>query len=147
MKDREEITAIHAQSTRAYVTSLRTFIFVFMAGTLGFIDEAQAARRCGWIGAQVTPITEPFAVSLGMAVPHGAVFKQPEPGSPAAHAGIQAHDVVTMINGRPLKSARDFEPRIHAMAPGTTVHIRVFRNRQPMGFAVPLGSTECSPQP
>jgi S1-C subfamily serine protease len=80
--------------------SLRTFIFVFVAGALGYIDEARAGRRCGWIGAQVTPITEPFAVSLGLAVPHGAIFEQPEPSSPAARARIHAHDVVT-INQRP----------------------------------------------
>jgi len=92
-------------------------------------------------------MTEAFAVSLGMAVPHGAIFKQPQPGSPAARRKIHAGDVVTRINGIPLKSSRDFEPRILAMAPGTRVHLRVFRNRQPISFTVPLGSTKCPQVP
>jgi S1-C subfamily serine protease len=126
---------------------LRTFIFVFMAAALGFIHEAQADRRCGWIGAQVIPMTKAFAVSLGMAVPYGLIFEQPQPGSPTARTRIHAGDVVTRINGRPLTSTHDFEQRILAMAPGTRIHLRVFRNRQPIMFTVPLGSTECPPVP
>jgi serine protease Do len=118
-----------------------------MAAAFGFIHEAQAGTRCGWIGAQVTPMTEASAASLGMAVPHGAIFEQPESGSPAARARIHAGDVVTMINRRPLKSSRDFEPQILAMAPRTRVHLRVFRNRELMRFTVPLGSTKCLRQP
>ena len=126
---------------------LRTFIFVFIATALGFISKAQADTRCGWIGSQVSPMTRAVAISLGMAVPYGAIFKQPQPDSPAARARIHAGDVVTRINGRPLKSPREFEQRILATAPGTRIHLRVFRNRQPMRFTVPLGSTKCQQQP
>ena len=128
------------------VSRVRTFICVLIAAALGFIHDAQADTRCGWIGTQVTPMTEAFAVSLGMAVPHGAIFKQPQPGSPAAQRKIHAGDVVTTMNGIPIKNPRDFERRILAMAPGASVHLRVFRNRQPIMFTVPLGSTKC-PQP
>lgn len=120
---------------------LRTFIFV--ATALGLIGKALADARCGWIGSQVRPMTGPVAISLGMAEPYGAIFEQPEPGGPAARAKIHAGDVVTRINGRPLKSPREFEQRILAMAPGTRIHLRVFRNRQAIMFTVPLGSTKC----
>jgi serine protease Do len=118
---------------------LRTFIFV--ATALGLISKAQADAHCGWIGSQVRPMTRPVAISLGMAEPYGAIFEQP--GGPAARAKIHARDVVTRINGRPLKSPREFEQRILAMAPGTRIHLRVFRNRQPIMFTVPLGPTKC----
>ena len=65
----------------------------------------------------------------------------------AARARIHAGDVVTTINGRPLKSTHEFEQRILAMAPGTRIYLRVFRNRQLMRFTVPLGSTKCPQQP
>jgi serine protease Do len=126
---------------------LRSFIFVSIATALGFISKAQADIRCGWIGSQVSPMTKAVATSLGIAVPHGVIFEQPQPGSPAARARIHAGDVVTRINGRPLKSPREFEQRILAMAPGTRIHLRIFRNRQPMRFTVPLGSTKCPQQP
>ena len=53
---------------------MRTFNFVFMAVMLGFIHEAKAETQCGWIGAQVRPMTRAVAISLGMAVPHGAIL-------------------------------------------------------------------------
>jgi S1-C subfamily serine protease len=133
--------------TSGLMSLLRTFIFVFIGTTLGLISRAQADRLCGWIGSQVSPMTRAVANSLGMAVPHGAIFEQPQPGSPAARAKIHARDVVTTINGRPLESPREFEQRILAMAPGTRIHLRIFRNRQPMRFTVPLGSTKCPQQP
>ena len=59
---------------------------------------------CGSIGVAVRPMTEAFAQSLGMTAPYGAIFDQPRPGSPAAKAGIERYDVVTAIEGVPLRS-------------------------------------------
>jgi len=126
---------------------LRTFIFVIMVAVLGFIHEAKAEARYGWIGAQVRPMTRAVAISLGMAVPHGAIFEQPLADGPAAGSRIHAGDVVTRINGTPLENSDNFEPQILGMAPGTRIHLRVFRNRQPMTFTIPLGSTKCPRQP
>src|SRR5271167_36261 len=63
---------------------------------------------CGWIGVTVSPMTAAFAESLGMAEPYGAIFDQPEPGSPAAQAHIEQGDDLTSINGAPLMLASDF---------------------------------------
>ena len=128
-------------------TQLRTLIYVFSGTTLALISGAQADTHCGWIGSQVSPMNEAVAISLGMAVPHGAIFEQPPPGSPAARAKIRAGDVVTRINGRPLENAREFDQRILAMAPGTSIHLHAFRNQKPMRFTVRLGSTKCPQQP
>ena len=66
----------------------------------------QGDAVCGWIGVRVSPMTRAFADSLGMAEPYGAIFDQPEPGSPAAVAGIEVGDVVTAVNGAPLTFQR-----------------------------------------
>jgi hypothetical protein len=42
-------------------------------------------------------MNRPFADSLGMAKPYGAIFGQPKPGSPAAQAGIEAGDVTPIV--------------------------------------------------
>jgi serine protease Do len=102
------------------------------------IDEN--APSCPWIGVKVSPMTAPVANSLGMAVHYGAIFDHPEAGSPAANAGIKAGDVITIINGsRP----RDFAPTVAAMAPGTTIYLRTYRNRQPMSISLILGRGKC----
>lgn len=102
---------------------------------------------CGWIGVDVSPMTKPFAESLGMTEPYGAIFDRPQPGSPAAHAKIEAGDVLTTINGEPLKSWSDFAAKIAAIAPGTTIYFDTYRDRQLIGRQVMVGSAPCAPGP
>ena len=52
-----------------------------------------------------------------MAVPYGAIFDRPEPDSPAAKAHIEQGDVLTAINGSPLRRSSDFAGIISEMAP------------------------------
>ena len=92
-------------------------------------------------------MTAAFADSLGMTELDGAIFDRPIAGSPAAHKGIEAFDVVTTINGSALKSWRDFAPTISMMAPGSTVFLRTWRNGQLIDVSVVLGSSKCSTGP
>jgi S1-C subfamily serine protease len=104
---------------------------------------ARSYATCGWIGVQVTPMTAAVADSLGMAGPYGAIFATPQPGSPAANAGIEAFDVVTLINGSPLEHAREFAPLISAMAPGSSVYLNTNRNGQLIMVTLTVGSIKC----
>ncbi len=88
-------------------------------------------------------MTAAFADSLGMAVPYGAIFAAPQLGSPAANAGIEAFDVVTLVNGSPLEHARDFGPQISAMAPGSSVTLNTNRNGQLIVVTLTVGSIKC----
>jgi len=105
--------------------------------------HVQSVGGCGWMGAQVRPMTRAFAASLGMAIPYGAIFDQPEPGSPAENAGIQASDVLTSINGSPVMLSSDVPAMISAMAPGSVVYLNTFRNRQMIKVSLSLGSGDC----
>jgi membrane-associated protease RseP (regulator of RpoE activity) len=106
-------------------------------------DGPETAASCGWIGAQVRPITAPIAASLGMAVPYGAIFDRPEAASPASRAGIEAGDVITAINGTPIMRAGDFISVITKQAPGTPVSLSIWRNGMFIRVALTLGSSEC----
>ena len=92
-------------------------------------------------------MTKAFAGSLGMTQPYGAIFARPRPGSPAAKAGIERYDVVTAIDGVPLRSWRDFAPTIASTAPGTEVYLTTWRSRQFMGTRVIVGSASCARAP
>jgi serine protease Do len=98
---------------------------------------------CGWIGASVGPLPKSFAVSLGMDVGYGALFKRPLPDSPAAQAGIEAGDVLTSINGSPLRSWADFKGTIAAFAPGDTIHLWVRRNGQLLDVRLAVDGGRC----
>jgi serine protease Do len=91
-------------------------------------------------------MTLPFANSLGMVEPYGAIFGQPEPNSPAAHAGIQEGDVITAINGSSLRAASDFAGVVSGMAPGSLINLTTFRNRELKKVALLLGSSNCPNQ-
>ena len=111
----------------------------------GFASRAQAQANdpCGWIGVAVSPITSAFAASLGMVEPYGAIFEQPDPGSPAARAGIQAGDVITSVNGTNIEKAADFAGIIAEMAPETIVHLQTYRDGQIIERQIMLGSGKC----
>jgi S1-C subfamily serine protease len=110
-------------------------------------DTQSGREDCGWIGVEVSPMTRPFADSLGMTELYGAIFDRPQPGSPAAQAKIEAGDVLTTINGEPLRSWNDFEPTIAAIAPGTTISLDTYRDGQLIERKVTLGYSKCSHQP
>jgi serine protease Do len=98
---------------------------------------------CGWIGITVSPMNTAFAESLGMVEFYGAIFDQPQPGSPAAQAHIEQGDVVTSINGSPLMHSSDFAEIISMMAPGATVYLYTWRDGQPRQVQLILGSASC----
>jgi serine protease Do len=60
----------------------------------------------------------------------GIVIQSVEPGSPADKGGIHAGDVVTMINGRPVKTGSDLVDPIARTPIGEKVHITYLRERQ-----------------
>ncbi len=107
------------------------------------VFHAQVAAGCGWIGVQVSPMTRAFADSLGMAEPYGAIFDQPEAGSPAADGGIQAGDVITAINGSPVMRSSDFAAMIAALAPNTTAYLTTSRDGQTIEVMLMTGSGKC----
>jgi len=74
-------------------------------------------QDCGGAGVDVSPMKRPFADSLGFADSYGAIFDRPEPGGPAANAGIEAEDVLTAINGAPLETSSAFDVIIAMQAP------------------------------
>jgi serine protease Do len=77
----------------------------------------------GWLGVQVQPVTADIASSLGMKQARGAIVDNPEQGSPASKAGIEAGDVITAVNGTAVTDSRDLARTISTMAPGSSVKL------------------------
>ncbi len=100
-------------------------------------DSGKVTR--GWMGVQIQPVTAEIADSMGLKAAEGALVSEPEPNSPASKAGIQAGDVITMVNGNRVKDARDLAKQIGAMAPGSTAKLMVWRKGEEKTFSVALG--------
>jgi len=58
---------------------------------------------------------------------NGIVLQYVEPNSPAAKSGIEAGDVVTSVNGKPVKSGSDLVDPITQTSVGNKVHLVYMR--------------------
>ena len=72
-------------------------------------DKGTVTR--GWIGVQIQPVTPEIADSLGLKKTEGALVAEPQTDGPAVKAGIEAGDVITAVDGEPVKDARDLARR------------------------------------
>ena len=93
----------------------------------------------GWIGVQIQPVTQDIADSLGLKKAEGALVAEPQANSPAAKAGIEAGDVITAVNGQPVKDARDLAKRIGSMTPKTEVKIDLLHKGSEKTVTLTLG--------
>ncbi len=92
----------------------------------------------GWLGVQIQPVTATIADSLGMKKAEGALVAEPQDGSPAAKAGILSGDVITAVNGTPVKDARELARTIGTIAPNATVKLDLIRGGQAKTISLTL---------
>lgn len=134
------------------VIGINTAIYSPSGGSvgIGFDIPAATAKRVvaelqkdghvtrGWLGVQIQPVTTGIADSLGLKKAEGAMVDEPQSGSPAAKAGIQSGDVITAVNGTPVKDARDLARTIGMMAPDASVKLDIIRQDKPQTVSVTL---------
>jgi serine protease Do len=115
--------AIPADTVKSVVAELR--------------DKGSVTR--GWLGVQAQPVTPELAENLGLKeTTAGALVAEPQADSPAAKAGIAPGDVITSIDGAPIKDARQLSKIIGSTAPGTTIKLGMLRQGDEKTLAVTL---------
>jgi len=139
--------------TQGNVIGVNTAIFSPSGGSVGIafaipsdtvktvvaqLKEHGAVTR-GWIGVQIQPVTQDIADGLGLKTAEGALVAEPQANSPASKAGIKAGDVITSVDGKPVKDARDLAKRIGSMAPNTTVKLGIFDKGKDKTVSLTLG--------
>ena len=107
-------------------------------GVIAQLKEHGSVTR-GWIGVQIQPVTPDIADSLGLKKAEGALVAEPQANSPAQKAGIEAGDVITSVDGKEIKDARDLAKRIGALAPKTAVKLTVLHKGSEKAVTLTLG--------
>ena len=80
----------------------------------------------GWIGVVPSNITPEAIQQSGL--PDGSVLvRHVYPESPADAQGVVRGDVITQLNGKPLRGMQDLLARIAMMKPGQPVRLRLWR--------------------
>jgi serine protease Do len=91
---------------------------------------AQGRVTRGSIGVTFQEDLGTNAITLKeLGAPYGVVIEGVQPGSPAEKAGLKGGDVITAVNGQPVKSGNDLVNPISLAAIGSKVKINYVRDR------------------
>jgi Do/DeqQ family serine protease len=75
----------------------------------------------------------------------GASVAEIQPNSPASQAGLRKGDVVTGLNGRPVRGAAELRARLGVVPVGDTVELRVQRGGETRTLKAQIGPIESGP--
>ena len=98
----------------------------------------------GRIGVQIGEVTKDVAESLGLPKAAGALVRSVEPGGPAEKAGLEAGDIVTRFDGKPVEKWSDLPRLVGNTKPGTKSTLQVLRRGATRDLSVTV--TELEPE-
>jgi serine protease Do len=94
------------------------------------------------LGVTLQDLNQGLAESFGLPTPDGAIVSSVAPGSAAAKAQLQAGDVITRIDGEPVRMSGDVSSRVGMARPGQKVKLSVWRDKANVEVEVALGAAE-----
>ncbi len=72
----------------------------------------------------------------------GVLVSTVTPNGPAAKGGVQAQDVITSVDGKPIKNGDELVGIISDRQPGSTVRLGILRNGKPMTLDVGIADRD-----
>ena len=118
---------------------------------MGFAIAANKAREIvgdliegkkvlyGWLGIQIQDITQDVAEYYSLTSREGVLVYQVLPESPAQKGGMKDGDIITAIEGQPVRNARELVERIGRTKVGTQVTVAILREKKPASLRVTVG--------
>ena len=110
----------------------------------GIVKDGQVTR--GWIGVEPQELNaeliEAFKLQPEAAKAGGVIITGVLQNGPAAQGGIKPGDVITAVNGQPVKNVSQLLTAVAALKPGTPAPLTVLRGNGPVEIAVTPGKRE-----
>jgi serine protease Do len=143
-----------------HVVGINTFILTQSGGSegLGFAIPSNMVSTVytqlrqeghvhrGRIGIYVQSITPPISDGLGLARDWGVLVGDVTPDGPADRSGVKSGDVITAVNGRTMRNARQLESYIYRSPMKAKVTLQVLRGQDEMSIDVPVIDSVDDPQ-
>ncbi len=93
----------------------------------------------GYLGAMIQDLSPRLARAMGLPAHGGVLVADVAEDGPGAKAGLKDGDVVTKIDGKPMRSASHLRNTIASTGPGRTVTLTVRRGDDTVTLRVKLG--------
>ena len=138
--------------TRGELIGINTAIFSRTGGYMGIgfaipsnmvkevmdslIKHGKVVR--GYLGVSIQDVSAKIAKQFGMKEPSGALVSDVVNGSPAAVAGLQAGDVITSFDGKPVENSLALRNRVADTPVGRSVPVEVLRNKKTVTLNVKI---------
>jgi Do/DeqQ family serine protease len=100
------------------------------------------AVKRGLLGVNIYAVTPDIAQSLGLDSATGALVSQVIEGSAADKAGIRTGDVITSVNGQPVKSHAELRNAIGLLRVGDKVDVGLVRDGKARRVTAVIADTE-----
>ncbi len=99
----------------------------------------------GWLGIAIQELTKELADSFGMKNTNGALVAGVEKGSPADKGGLEAGDVITKFDAKPIVSSSDLPRVVGAIKPGKAAPVEILRKGATKNLIVTVGEMPTDP--
>ncbi|NLC55471.1 MAG: PDZ domain-containing protein [Armatimonadetes bacterium] len=105
-----------------------------------YIEDIQRHGRSiqPWLGIVPVDIDRETAQRFNLPTPQGIRVELISPDSPAARAGLRAHDIVVAAAGSPIRDTGDLRQAIRRRRPGDILKLTVIRAGQRLEVSVRL---------
>ena len=107
-------------------------------------EQLRATGRVtrGRIGVQIGQVTKDVAESIGLGKAQGALVTGVESGSPADKAGVEAGDIITRFDGKPIDKVADLPRLVGNTKPGNKSTVTVFRRGTSRDLGITIAEIE-----
>ncbi|MBL8197575.1 MAG: PDZ domain-containing protein, partial [Chromatiales bacterium] len=128
---RGEVVGINSQiySRSGGYMGLSFAIPVNLASNVARQLAANGRVERGWLGIGIQALSGELAKSFGLDKAAGALVGQVDEEGPASRAGLKPGDVILAFNGQQLAQHSELPPLVGETAPGTTVTLKVWRDK------------------
>ena len=99
--------------------------------------KSDGAVQRGWLGVALSPMEDSELKSLKLE--GGSIVRQIYSNTPAAEAGLKSGDVISHLNGTPVKDTDNLIRLVGQKRAGETISLTIIRKGKPKNISVKLG--------
>jgi membrane-associated protease RseP (regulator of RpoE activity) len=96
----------------------------------------------GYLGVALLDLTPELRTHFGVPEDSGVMVAKVEPGSPAEKAGVKVGDILTLIDGKAMKSSWDVMGKMRSYDNSQQVPIEIWRNGKAQTVSAPIVTRE-----